>query len=230
MPYLNIPSSWQKHLAKELQKPYFAKIQSTLAKEISDGHLVFPPEELVYQALASTRLNKVKVVIIGQDPYHNPGQAMGLCFSVPKTAKRPPSLLNIYKELDRDLGHKIVPHGDISVWADRGVLLLNAFLTVRANAPGSHRNIGWQQFTDSIIQILSQQSVHLVFMLWGNFAKSKKVLIDEKKHLVLESAHPSPLARNAFSGNSHFSKCNTYLKEHQITTIDWDLSEPTQVL
>lgn len=178
-----------------------------------------------YISFNRTPLNDVKAVIIGQDPYLNPDQAMGHCFSVPKTMKRPPSLLNIYKEINRDLGYDIPTHGDISPWADQGVLLLNAMLTVRKNEPGSHHKIGWQQFTDAVISKISEEKENVVFLLWGNFAKGKKALIDENKHLILESAHPSPLAGKAFQGNGHFSKTNTYLIEHGIEPIDWKLEE-----
>ena len=222
---IKIESSWKAILSEEFAKPYFDDIFDKLLDEKENGNTVYPPSDKIFQAFDRTPLDDVKAVIIGQDPYHNPGQAMGLCFSVPKTMKRPPSLLNIYKEINRDLGYNIPTHGDISVWADQGVLLLNAMLTVRKNDPGSHRKIGWQQFTDAVISKISEERENVVFLLWGNFAKGKKVLIDENKHLILESAHPSPLAGKAFQGNGHFSKTNNYLIEHGIEPIDWKLEE-----
>jgi uracil-DNA glycosylase len=165
----------------------------------------------------------VKVVIIGQDPYHNPNQAMGLCFSVPRGVRIPASLVNIYKEINRDLGIPIAGHGDLTSWASQGVFLLNAMLTVEQNKAGSHRKIGWQQFTDAVIQKLSDEREGLIFLLWGNFARSKKLLIDEMKHYVMESVHPSPLAGGAFIGCGHFSKTNEILKKQEIEVINWNV-------
>ena len=164
-------------------------------------------------------------MILGQDPYHNPGEAMGLCFSVPKGKRVPPSLVNIYKELERDLGIERATHGDLTSWAQQGVFLLNAMLTVEHKKAGSHKNIGWQQFTDAVIQKLSDNTTGLVFLLWGRFAQSKKPLIDQMKHYVLEAAHPSPLARNAFAGCQHFSKTNDLLLKNNNTTINWQLPD-----
>ena len=163
------------------------------------------------------------MVILGQDPYHSPGQAMGLSFSVPRGVRTPPSLVNIYKELNTDLQIPLAVHGDLTTWAAQGVFLLNAMLTVEHKKPGSHKKIGWQDFTDAVIQTLSAKRDKLIFMLWGNFAKEKSTLIDDNKHLVLEAAHPSPLARGAYFGSQHFSKANAYLKTHGMTEIDWRL-------
>ena len=220
---INIHSSWKEILSEEFQKEYFKQISNQLKSESIEGLNIYPSDEKIFHAFDRTPFDQVKAVIIGQDPYHNPGQAMGLCFSVPKAVKRPPSLLNIYKEVYRDLGYAIPVHGDISPWADQGVLLLNAMLTVREKDPGSHRKIGWQQFTDAVILKISEEKENVVFLLWGNFAKGKKGLIDGSKHLILESAHPSPLAGNAFQGNGHFSKTNSYLIEHGKEPIDWKL-------
>ena len=227
---IKIESSWKAALSEEFTKPYFIDLINELLNEKENGNTVYPPRDKIFHAFKRTPLDDVKAVIIGQDPYHNPKQAMGLCFSVPKTIKRPPSLLNIYKELNRDLGYEIPIHGDISPWADQGVLLLNAILTVRKNDAGSHRKIGWQQFTDAVISIISQKKENVVFLLWGNFAKGKKALIDENKHLILESGHPSPLAGKAFQGNGHFSKTNSYLIENSIEPIYWKVEKSTEQL
>ena len=221
----NIELSWKELLSDEFQKDYFQEISAALHLELEAQKKIYPPKDKIFHAFDRTPFHQLKAVIIGQDPYHNPNQAMGLCFSVPKTVKRPPSLLNIYKEINRDLGYSIPSHGDISPWADQGILLLNAILTVEEKKPGSHKKIGWQKFTDRVIEIISQEKKHVVFLLWGNFAKGKKSLIDEDKHLILESAHPSPLAGNAFQGNEHFSKCNKYLKKNGIEGIDWKIDD-----
>nr|MBP9078270.1 uracil-DNA glycosylase [Haliscomenobacter sp.] len=170
-----------------------------------------------------TPFDRVKVVVLGQDPYHNPGEAMGLCFSVPKGIRIPPSLQNIYKELQNDAGVSIPSHGDLSRWAENGVFLLNAMLTVEKNKPGSHQSIGWQLFTDRVIQLLSEKRQGLVFLLWGNFARKKAGLIDASRHLILEAAHPSPLAKGAFFGCKHFSKANAYLQSQGKSPVDWQL-------
>lgn len=190
-------------------------------QEKKDGKTIYPPGPLIFNAFNSTPLDKVRVVILGQDPYHNPGEAMGLCFSVPKNVPIPASLKNIYKEIENDLGIAAPSHGDLSSWTRQGVLLLNAILTVERGRAGSHRNIGWQQFTDAVIQKLSAHKEGLIFLLWGNFAKSKKTLIDQIKHHVLEAVHPSPLAGNAFLGCGHFSKVNELLSKQGLQTIDW---------
>ena len=222
---INIAPSWKKVLDDELSKPYFHQLCDQLVSEEEKGYTVYPSEDKIFNAFNLTLFDNVKAVIIGQDPYHNPDQAMGLCFSVPKTIKRPPSLLNIYKEINRDLGYPIPSHGDISPWADQGVLLLNAMLTVRKNDPGSHRKIGWQQFTDAVITKISEKKKNVVFILWGNFAKGKKELIDESKHLVLESGHPSPFSAKYFHGNGHFGLSNSYLMKNSKKAIDWKLED-----
>ncbi len=185
--------------------------------------MIYPKGSQIFYAFDSTPFDKVKVVILGQDPYHGAGQAHGLCFSVQHGTKPPPSLVNIFKELNTDLGVPINASGNLSSWAHQGVLLLNAILTVRANEPASHEKIGWMNFTDEVIRILSTQKKNLVFLLWGNFARHKKTLIDVNHHLVLESAHPSPFSVTKFSGCRHFSKANEYLAVHHIDPINWHL-------
>ncbi|MEZ4912089.1 MAG: uracil-DNA glycosylase [Saprospiraceae bacterium] len=218
---VDIHPAWREGLKSEFEKPYFDRISSTIKGSIAAGKTVYPPGKLIFKALNSVSPKDVKVVILGQDPYHNPNEAMGLSFSVPRGIKVPPSLINVYKELRRDLGIDIPSHGDLTAWSDQGVLLLNAILTVEAKTPGSHRNIGWQTFTDSIITYISNSQDHVVFLLWGNFAKSKSTLIDSTKHAVFQAAHPSPLAGNAFQGCGHFSKANAYLTNHGKEPIDW---------
>lgn len=220
---VKINHHWRDALSKQFESPYFDVISSSLRKAKSEGKTVFPPGPLIFNAYDITPPQNVKVVIIGQDPYHNPGEAMGLSFSVPVGITIPPSLKNIYKELKTDLNFVPPVHGDLTSWATQGVFLLNAILTVEKNQAGSHKNIGWQQFTDATISYLSDNRQNLVFMLWGNFAKNKKALIDTNRHLVLESAHPSPLAGNAFQGCRHFSKANEYMKANHIEPIDWQL-------
>ncbi|MFK7808912.1 MAG: uracil-DNA glycosylase [Saprospiraceae bacterium] len=220
---VKIEDSWKAALAPEFSKDYFADIKNFLVTEKKAGKKIYPPGQLIFNAFNLVPLSKVKIVILGQDPYHNPGEAMGLSFSVPKDVRVPPSLKNIYKEMVNDINFSVPNHGDLTAWANEGVLLLNAMLTVEHKKAGSHRKIGWQKFTDAVIQTISDQREGIVFMLWGNFAKGKKVLIDTNKHLVLESAHPSPLAGNAFQGNNHFSKANNYLQEHGKDTVDWSL-------
>jgi uracil-DNA glycosylase len=221
MSKVNIEESWKAVLKNEFEQPYFQAISTFLDKQKADGKTIFPPVDLIYNAFEKTPFDKVKVVILGQDPYHNEGEAMGLSFSVPRGKRTPPSLINIYKEISSDLGLPKPTHGDLTAWAEQGVFLLNAMLTVEANKAGSHQKIGWQSFTDAVIKKLSDEKSGLVFMLWGNFAKNKIVLIDTEKHLVLESAHPSPLAGNAFAGNKHFSKANDYLVQKGGKAIDW---------
>ena len=187
------------------------------------GKTLYPPGPLIFNAFNATPLDKVKVVILGQDPYHGPGEAMGLCFSVPTAIKIPPSLQNIFKEIRDDVGVPISNHGNLSSWADQGVFLLNAMLTVEHKKAGSHQRIGWQTFTDAVIQRLSDDKDHLVFLLWGNFARQKKQLINTNKHDVLESPHPSPLARGGFYGHHHFSRTNTLLTNHGHPPIKWAL-------
>ena len=219
---VRIESSWKSVLAGEFEKPYFISLEDTLHKEKKSGKVIYPPGPLIFNAFNLTPFDRVKVVIIGQDPYHNPGQAEGLSFSVPHGTACPPSLLNIYKEIHSDLGLDLSEKdGSLEGWARQGVFLLNAVLTVRAGQPTSHSGIGWSEFTDAVIRTLSERRSGLVFLLWGNFAKSKKPLIDLSKHHVLEAAHPSPLARGAFFGCRHFSKTNDILLKQGLQPIDW---------
>lgn len=220
---VQIHQQWRDALKSQFESQYFDVITSSLKKDKAEGKTVFPPGPLIFNAYDITPPQNVKVVIIGQDPYHNPKEAMGLSFSVPVGITIPPSLKNIYKELKTDLNFVPPTHGDLTSWATQGVFLLNAILTVEKNQAGSHKNIGWQRFTDATISYLSENRENLVFMLWGNFAKNKKALIDINRHLVLESAHPSPLAGNAFQGCRHFSKANEYLIANHIEPIDWQL-------
>jgi len=218
---VRIEDSWRAALAEEFDTPYFTALVNFVKAEYQQA-AVYPPPKLIFNAFDLCPFDRVKVVILGQDPYHGKGQAHGLCFSVPEAVRMPPSLQNIYKELHDDLGVPIPTHGNLDRWAQQGVLLLNATLTVRAGAPGSHQGKGWEQFTDSVVQKLNDEREHLVFMLWGNYAKAKGEHIDREKHLVLEAAHPSPYsARSGFFGCRHFSKTNAYLKEHGIIPIDW---------
>ncbi|MCB0598764.1 MAG: uracil-DNA glycosylase [Lewinellaceae bacterium] len=223
MSNVQIEESWKEALAKEFEQPYFQSLATFLRKEKQNGKTVYPPGPLIFNAFNTTPFDKVKIVILGQDPYHNPGEAMGLSFSVPRGVRIPPSLQNIYKELKEDLGIPIPSHGDLTHWAEQGVFLLNAMLTVERNKPRSHQKIGWQTFTDAVIRRLSDQREGLVFMLWGGFARQKKMLIDSSKHLVLEAAHPSPLAGGAFFGSRHFSRANAYLKGQGKEAVDWRL-------
>lgn len=220
---LKISSHWRRVLFKEFEAPYFEKLCLTLKQAKEQGKIIYPPEDKIFDAYNSVIPSDVKVVIIGQDPYHNPGEAMGLSFSVPKDVKIPPSLRNIYKELSVDRAIPPAQHGDLTAWTQQGVFLLNAVLTVEHKSPASHRNIGWQTFTDATLSYLSTYHEHIVFMLWGNFAKAKKPWIDSDKHLILESAHPSPLARNAFQGCRHFSQANSYLEECGRGGVRWEL-------
>lgn len=219
-----IEPTWLTALEKEFQEPYFAVIKQFLVQEKKAGKVIYPPGPLIFNAFNKVPFDKVKVVILGQDPYKNPGEAMGLSFSVPKGVRVPPSLKNIYKELAMDINGFTPPnHGDLTSWAEQGVLLLNATLTLEHKKSNSHSKIGWQRFTDAVIKKLSDGRTGVIFMLWGNFAKSKATLIDGNKHLVLKAAHPSPLAGGAFFGNKHFSKANTYLQEQGLSSIDWQL-------
>ncbi len=218
---VKIEESWKNVLNKEFEQPYFQDITQFIKKEVAAGKTIYPPGPLIFNAFNQTSFDKVKVVILGQDPYIKPGEAMGLSFSVPKGVRVPPSLQNIYKELKDDLGCEMPQHGDLTKWAEQGVFLLNAALTVERGTSNSHANIGWHKFTDAVISKLSEGREGLVFMLWGNFAKNKTSLIDPFKHLVLEAAHPSPLAGNRFNGCQHFSKANEYLAQNGKSTIDW---------
>ncbi|MFP4470810.1 MAG: uracil-DNA glycosylase [Bacteroidales bacterium] len=218
-----IEDSWRAALDDQFAASYFAQLRDFLVEEKS-RHTIYPPGSLIFSAFNHTPFHKVKVVILGQDPYHGPGQAHGLCFSVPDGVRQPPSLQNIFKELHSDLGLPIPRHGSLECWAGQGVLLLNATLTVRAHQAGSHQNRGWETFTNAAIQKLSEQRKNLVFLLWGNYAIAKEALIDTTRHLVLKSPHPSPFSANrGFFGNRHFSKTNQYLKENGITEIDWQV-------
>jgi uracil-DNA glycosylase len=221
---VKIEESWKEVLKDEFSKPYFKQVVDHLKTEKEQGKTIYPPGPLIFHAFEATPIAHVKVVILGQDPYHGPRQAHGLSFSVQQGIQPPPSLVNIYKELHEDVGMPIPSHGNLEKWAQQGVLLLNASLTVRAGEPMSHSKIGWHHFTDTVIRTVSDEKEHVVFMLWGKFAQEKRVLIDEKKHLILKSAHPSPLsAHNGFFGNRHFSQANSYLMKHGIDPIDWAL-------
>ena len=223
MPDVRIEASWKEALKDEFEQPYFQAIVTFLKNEIAAGKTIYPPGGLIFHAFDTTPFSDVKVVILGQDPYHNPGEAMGLCFSVPKGVRVPPSLQNIYKELSTDVGATIPNHGDLGKWARQGVFLLNAMLTVEKNQAASHQKIGWQTFTDAVIRKLSAEREHLVFLLWGGFARKKSELIDQNKHLILEAAHPSPLAGGAFFGCRHFSQTNEYLAAHGKSPIQWEI-------
>ncbi len=223
MSNVQIEESWKQVLQKEFEKDYFKTLADFLRTEKKAGKKIYPPGPLIFNAFNKTPFGQVKVVILGQDPYHNPGEAMGLSFSVPRGVRTPPSLVNIYKELYNDLEIPLAVHGNLTAWAEQGVFLLNAMLTVEHKKAGSHRQSGWQFFTDAVIRILSEERENLVFMLWGNFARQKKDLIDGHKHLILEAAHPSPLARGAYFGSRHFSKANQYLEKNKISPINWRL-------
>ncbi len=219
---VKIEPTWKQQLGAEFDKPYFA----TLAEQVRQAYRMgpcFPPSRLVFNAFNLCPFDEVKVVIMGQDPYHEPGQAMGLSFSVPEGVAIPPSLQNIFKEIQADLGKPLPTSGNLTRWASQGVLLLNATLTVQAHVANSHQGLGWSVFTDAAIRALSANREHLVFMLWGGYARSKRSLIDGQRHLILESVHPSPLSANrgGWFGNHHFSKCNAYLQSHGMTGIDW---------
>lgn len=221
---VQLEESWKNVLAAEFDKPYFQAIKSHLVKEKHQGKIVYPPGPLMFNAFDRTPFDKVKVVLLGQDPYHGARQAMGLSFSVPKDVDIPASLAKIYKELVVDIpGYKRPLHGDLTKWANQGVLLLNATLSVAAGLPNSHKDIGWSTFTDEVIRQLSAQKSGLVFLLWGKFAQGKKPLIDEQKHFILEAAHPSPLAGDAFLGCKHFSKTNALLEKQGLEPINWQI-------
>ena len=225
---VQIEPSWKKELKDEFTKSYFLEIATFLKTEKALGKTIYPPGPLIFNAFNHTPFNKVKVVILGQDPYHNPGQAHGLSFSVPAGVKPPPSLVNIYKEIQKDIGVAMpAQYGNLTAWADQGVLLLNAVLTVRANEPASHSKIGWMSFTDAVIKKLSDEKKGIVFLLWGKFAQEKQVLVDETKHFVLKAAHPSPFsADKGFFGCKPFSKTNELLAKQGLSPIDWKLLTP----
>ncbi|MEY3397866.1 MAG: putative uracil-DNA glycosylase [Bacteroidota bacterium] len=218
---IKLEPSWKERLSGEFEKPYFQALTDFVRNEYAT-HTCYPPGKLIFSAFDHTPFHKVKVVILGQDPYHGPGQANGLCFSVSPGVALPPSLKNIFKEIKEDTGSSGPASGDLSSWADQGVLLLNATLTVRAGQAGSHQNKGWESFTDAVISALNTERNNLVFMLWGSYAHKKGAHIDQNRHLVLKSVHPSPLsAYNGFFGNHHFSRANAYLKSHGETTVNW---------
>ncbi|MDR2815997.1 MAG: uracil-DNA glycosylase [Proteiniphilum sp.] len=218
---VKIEESWKIHLQQEFEKPYFKALTDFIRKEYA-AKTVYPPAKLIFNAFDSCPFDKVKVVIVGQDPYHEPGQAHGLCFSVNDGVQIPPSLVNIYKEIEDDLGIPAPRSGNLTRWAEQGVLLLNATLTVQAHHAGSHQGKGWEEFTDAAIRRLAEERDHLVFILWGAYAQQKGATIDANRHLVLKSPHPSPLsAHRGFFGNKHFSKANEYLSAHNTEPVEW---------
>ncbi len=218
---IKIASSWKTRLQNDFQSPYFSELTAFVKSEYAN-YSVFPPGKEIFRAFDCCEFDNVKVVIIGQDPYHGEGQANGLCFSVRAGVKTPPSLVNIFKEIQTDLGKPIPDNGDLERWAKQGVLLLNATLTVRASTPGSHQNKGWENFTDSVIKTISTEREKVVFLLWGAYAQKKALLIDSTRHYILQSPHPSPFsADRGFFGNKHFSKANGYLKSMGLEEIDW---------
>ncbi len=222
---VKIEASWKDVLKTEFTKPYFLQVVTHLKTERATNAVIYPPGQLIFNAFSTTPFNNVKVVILGQDPYHGAGQAHGLSFSVPEGVKPPPSLVNIYKELQQDIGMPIPHSGNLTKWAEQGVLLLNAVLTVRANEPASHAKIGWMDFTDAVIRKISDEKKGVVFLLWGRFAQDKQVLIDETKHHVLKAAHPSPFsADKGFFGCKHFSRANDLLMKQGLSPIDWNIS------
>ncbi len=223
---IQLENSWLTILKEEFDKDYFIQLRQFLTEEKS-SYRIFPPGNLIFSAFNRTPFADVKVVILGQDPYHGPGQANGLCFSVSPGIKPPPSLVNIFKELKSDLGIEIPAGGNLEPWADQGVLLLNATLTVRENTAGSHQQKGWETFTNTVIQKISALKQGVVFLLWGNYAKAKESLIDVSKHHILQAPHPSPLARGGFFGCRHFSQTNEILQRQGLSPIDWNLKKET---
>lgn len=218
---VNMAASWHKHLEQEFRKPYFEQLV-LFVRTAYQNHKIYPPAKEIFRAFELCSFEETRVVILGQDPYHGPGQANGLCFSVRDNVPTPPSLVNIFTEIHNDLGIAMPPNGNLERWATQGVLLLNATLTVQASKPGSHQNKGWERFTDAVISTLSHNKEHVVFLLWGAYAQQKTSLIDDTKHLILKSPHPSPYSANrGFFGNQHFSKANTYLEKHHLKTIQW---------
>ncbi len=219
---VKMEESWKEVLEDEFKKNYFRQITEHIKTEKAQGKIIYPPGPLIFNAFEQTHIKKLKVVILGQDPYHGAGQAMGLSFSVPRNVPPPPSLVNIFKELQEDVGIPIPSHGDLTHWAQQGVMLLNASLTVRAGEPMSHSKIGWHIFTDCVISTISKMKENVVFLLWGKFAQQKIELINVKKHHILKAAHPSPLsASNGFFGCRHFSKTNNYLMKQGLDPVDW---------
>ena len=221
---MQLPADWRKLLARETDERYFLRLQDFLQSEKQANHVVYPPEDKIFYCMELTNFDKVKAVIVGQDPYHGAGEAMGLSFSVPKECPIPPSLVNIHKELHDDLGFPVPSHGDLTSWAKEGVLLLNAVLTVRAGQAASHADHGWERFTDRVVSLLGRREKPTVFILWGRYAQKKRSLINPRLHLIIESAHPSPLsASRGFFGSHPFSKANKFLSEHGIEPINWQL-------
>ncbi|EOH7341704.1 uracil-DNA glycosylase [Campylobacter coli] len=220
---IKINDDWKEFLKEEFSKNYFLEIKKRYIQALNNNAIIYPPANLTFNAFNLTPLDGLKIVLLGQDPYHQPNQAMGLSFSVPYGVKIPPSLLNIYKELKTDLNIEPSKSGDLSSWAKQGILLLNSILSVEAGKPASHSSWGWQEFSDAVISKLSLEKSGLIFMLWGNYAKSKKALIDTSKHFILEAAHPSPLARTGFLGCKHFSKANEILRNLGKNPINWQL-------
>ncbi len=220
---IKINDDWKEFLKEEFNKNYFLEIKKRYIQALNNNAIIYPPANLTFNAFNLTPLDGIKIVLLGQDPYHQPNQAMGLSFSVPYGVKIPPSLLNIYKELKTDLNIEPSKSGDLSSWAKQGILLLNSILSVEAGKPASHSSWGWQEFSDAVISKLSLEKSGLIFMLWGNYAKSKKALIDTNKHFILEAAHPSPLARTGFLGCKHFSKANEILRNLGKNPINWQL-------
>lgn len=224
VPDVKIEESWKEALLEEFGKDYFVQLISFLKQEKAAGNIIYPPGPKIFEAFTLTPLDKVKVVILGQDPYHGPGQAMGLCFSVPDGIQLPPSLQNIFKELATDVGVQAGKCGDLTKWAKQGVFLLNAILTVRKASAASHQNRGWEQFTDAVIKTISDKKENVVFILWGNYAGSKQKLIDTSKHFIIKSPHPSPLsAYSGFFGSKPFSKTNEFLESKGLAGVDWSL-------
>lgn len=222
MSSVNLEPSWLAALADEFQQDYMRELSAFLKEESNAGKVIYPPAKFIFNALDSTPINKVKIVILGQDPYHGPNQAHGLSFSVPQGVRPPPSLINIFKAIDNDLGITPPGHGCLQSWAEQGVLLLNSVLTVEHKQAGSHAAKGWERFTDKIVEALNQQREGLVFMLWGAYAQKKGAIIDSNKHLVLKAVHPSPLsAHRGFLTCGHFSKANDYLEKNNIEKVDW---------
>jgi uracil-DNA glycosylase len=221
---IKLEPSWKQALREAFDQPYMRQLREFLRQERAEGKEIYPPGPLIFNALNLTPLQQVKVVILGQDPYHGPGQAHGLCFSVQPGVPAPPSLVNVFKEMKRDLNIDIPKHGCLQHWAEQGVLLLNTTLTVQRGVAASHAKKGWEPFTDRIIETVSAQCEHVVFLLWGAHAQSKTKLIDPTRHLILKSVHPSPLsAHRGFIGNGHFSKANRFLEDHGIAPVDWRL-------
>lgn len=224
---VQLDPEWKQALAAEFAAPYMVALRAFLEAEKKNGKVVYPPGPEIFNALNTTPLSRVKVVILGQDPYHGPGQAHGLCFSVRRGVAPPPSLLNIFRELQDDIGIARPRHGELTHWAEQGVLLLNSVLTVEAGQPGSHQGRGWETFTDAAIRVLNEQREHLVFLLWGSYAQRKGRIIDPRRHLVLKAVHPSPLSANrgGWFGHHQFSQANRYLQDHGQSPIDWSLPD-----